>query len=350
MDWADLLQRHAASYAAVAIDNIGREFPTGFYCHMRAADDLPRRPREITPVFYGSYDWHSCVEMHWLLVRLLRTVPDSVPAAEIVATMDRQLTPEGLAAEAATLSGPFGRAERPYGWSWALTLAHDVSMLADDDAAGPGHRAAARRWSQALVPLAEALTESFLGWLPKATYPARYGIHQNSAFGLGRSLPYARDRARAGDSRLADAITDAASRWFSADQDCPAGWEPSGSDFLSPALIEAELMALLKPADEFAAWLSSFLPGIAAGSPAAIFTPAVVSDAADGHIAHLHGLNASRAWCWRRIAESLPPGDPRIDPAIEAARTHADAALPHVVGDHYMVEHWLAAYAVLLLT
>ncbi len=171
------------------------------------------------------------------------------------------------------MAGPFGRAERPYGWSWALTLAHDVSMLAGDESADPGHRAAARRWSAALVPLADVLTSGFLAWLPKATYPARYGVHQNSAFGLGRALPYARDRAGAGDSRLADAIANAASRWFGADEDCPAGWEPSGSDFLSPALVEAELMALLKPADEFASWLTTFLPGIAAGSPTAIFSP-----------------------------------------------------------------------------
>ncbi|HET9894220.1 MAG TPA: DUF2891 domain-containing protein [Streptosporangiaceae bacterium] len=350
MNWGDVLRQNAASYAAVAIGNIGREYPNGFNCHMREADDLPRRPKDITPVFYGSYDWHSCVEMHWVLVRLLRTVADSAPAAEIVAALDRQLTPSGLQAEAATLSGPFSRAVRPYGWSWALTLAADVSQLARDESADPVYRAAASRWSAALVPLAQAVTKRFLDWLPKATYPVRYGIHQNSAFGLGRALAYARDRAEAGDSRLADAIADAADRWFSADRDCPAGWEPSGSDFLSPALVEAELMALLKPADEFAGWLAGFLPGIAAGSPAAIFTPAVVSDSADGQIAHLHGLNASRAWCWRRIAESLPPGDPRIEPATRAARTHADAALPHVVGDDYMVEHWLAAYAVLLMT
>ncbi len=347
MEWDEILGQNAASYARVAIDNIGREFPSGLYRTVSGPGDFPSRPRDSTPVFYGSFDWHSCVEMHWLLVRLLRTVPGSVPVSEIEETLGLQLTAGGLAAEAAFISGPDGRGQRPYGWGWALALVQEVNVLAREQSLSA---AGAQGWSRALIPLADALTGCFLDWLPKATYPVRYGVHQNSAFGLGRALPYARDRALAGDGRLADAITDAARRWFGADQDYPAGWEPSGSDFLSAALTEAELMALLLPAGEFASWLSGFLPGIAAGSPAAIFTPAIVSDSSDGHIAHLHGLNASRAWCWRRIAASLPAGDPRIEPASAAAASHAAAALPHVVGDHYMVEHWLAAYAVLLLT
>jgi hypothetical protein len=343
-EWDEILQLNAASYVRVAIDNIGREFPSGLYRTLTGPGDFPSRPKDSTPVFYGSFDWHSCVEMHWLLVRLLRTVPGS---AEIEELLDQQLTAAGLAVEAAFISGPDGRGQRPYGWGWALALVHEVNLLAREQGESA---AAARRWSRALTPLADALAGCFLDWLPKATYPVRYGVHQNSAFGLGRALPHARDRAQAGDGRLEEAITGAANRWFGADQDYPAAWEPSGSDFLSSALTEAELMALLRPAEDFATWLTGFLPAIEAGEPAAIFTPAIVSDASDGHIAHLHGLNASRAWCWRRIADSLPPGDPRIESATAAATTHAAAALPHVVGDHYMVEHWLAAYAVLLLT
>jgi hypothetical protein len=163
-------------------------------------------------------------------------------------------------------------------------------------------------------------------------------------------MPYARELMAAGDGQLAEAIRAAARRWFATDKDYPAGWEPSGSDFLSAALTEAELMTLLLPADQFSTWLTGFLPGIVSGEASSIFNPALVSDPADGQIAHLHGLNASRAWCWRRVAESLPPGDTRIEPALDAAWRHAEAALPHVVGSHYMVEHWLAAYAVLLLS
>ena len=199
-------------------------------------------------------------------------------------------------------------------------------------------------------PLADAITGLWIEWLPKATYPVRYGVHPNTAFALSRSLPHARSLAAAGDPSLADAIADAAARWYHGDASYPAAWEPSGADFLSPALTEAELMALLLPSEEFGAWLTDFLPGIERGEPASLFGLAIVADASDGQIAHLHGLNASRAWCWRRIAESLPAGDERIGPAMAAAHVHADAALPHVVGDHYNVEHWLAAYAVLLLT
>src|SRR5207248_4168874 len=201
-----------------------------------------------------------------------------------------------------------------------------------------------------MTPLGEKISGLFIDWLAKATYPVRYGVHENSAFGLSRALPYALERARSGDGELLQAIRNKAYDWYGADMIYPGGWEPSGHDFLSPALTEAELMAQILPQEEFAGWLSVFLPGIVSEEPAALFTPAVVSDASDGQIAHLHGLNASRAWCWRRIAESLPAGDPRVEPAEAAARTHADAALPHVIGDDYMVEHWLACYAVLLLS
>jgi hypothetical protein len=356
-EWNEILQRNAAAYASVAIANIGREFPVGAYHVMDGPGELPERMRDRTPVFYGSFDWHSCVEMHWVLVRLLRKVPETVPVAEIKATLDAQFTAGKLAAEAAYMAGPDGFSERPYGWGWALTLVHEVGLLARELAGGQPegsvHAAlgeSAQRWRAALEPLGAALTGCFLDWLPKATYPVRYGVHQNSAFGLGRALPYALELAASGDGQLAEAILAAARRWFATDRDYPAGWEPSGSDFLSAALTEAELMTLLLPADQLSAWLTGFLPGIASGEPSSIFSPALVSDPSDGHIAHLHGLNASRAWCWRRLAESLPPGDERIEPALDAARRHAQAALPHVAGSHYMVEHWLAAYAVLLLS
>jgi hypothetical protein len=279
--------------------------------------------------------------MHWLLVRLLRLAGGSVPAGEIRELLDGQFTADKLAAEASFVAGTDGRHERPYGWAWALALVHEIASL-DDAQAG--------QWLTAIAPLADALTKGFLDWLPKATYPIRYGMHANSAFGLSVALPFAARQAQAGWPELEAAIEAKALGWFADDTDYPGGYEPSGHDFLSPALTEAELMSRLLAQTEFADWLAAFLPGIADGEPATLFTPAAVSDASDGQIAHLHGLNASRAYCWRRIAENLPDGDARIAPAIAAARTHLDAALPHVVGDDYMVEHWLAAYAVLALT
>ncbi|HYS30904.1 MAG TPA: DUF2891 family protein [Streptosporangiaceae bacterium] len=338
-EWTGVLEQNAAAYARVAMTNIGREFPNAVQHTMTGPGDFPARPRARNPVFYGSFDWHSCVEMHWLLARLLRTAAPWVPAAEIRAALDRQFDPDALSAEAAYLAGPSSPGR--YAWGWALALAAEVAAFDDPDA---------RRWSAALAPLAADAADLFIGWLPKAAYPVRHGLHPNTAFALSRSLPHARNLAAAGHAVLAAAIEAAATRWYGGDADYPAAWEPSGADFLSPALTEVELMALLLPAERFAAWLSAFLPGIAGGEPAGLFEPVPVSDSSDGQIAHLHGLNASRAWCWRRAAESLPAADQRIGPALAAARRHADAALPHVVGDHYNVEHWLAAYAVLMLT
>jgi len=340
-EWLDRLRPEAGGYARLALQNIAREFPTLVSALMTAPGQFPSRPRDRNPVFYGSFDWHSCVEMHWVLVRLLRVASDVVPGEEIRSALDAQFTPEGLRQEA-EFARKSGTGLRHYGWGWALTLSHEL-------AAWPGD-ADARRWAAAMQPLAAVLTANFLTWLPKATYPIRVGVHANSAFALSRALSYARLQAGGGRPDLAEAIEQAAHRWYDNDTDYPGGWEPSGHDFLSPALTQAELMARLLPPAEFSTWLGGFLPGLAAGEPTALFIPAVVSDASDGQIAHLRGLNLSRAWCWRRLAETLPAGDPRVPVCVAAARTHAEASLPHVVADDYMVTHWLAAYAVLLFS
>jgi hypothetical protein len=337
--WLDRLRPELAGYARAALDNIGREFPSHVSATMTAPGDFPHRPRHRNPVFYGSFDWHSCVEMYWLLVRLLKLAPDDVPAAQIREALHTRLTHAGLRAEADFMATRHGAAmERPYGWGWALALAAELDDWDDPDAA---------RWADCLRPLSDCLERNFLRWLPLATYPLRTGVHTNGAFGLSRALPYA-DRQPGGE--LGRALRAAADRWYRADEDYPGAWEPSGQDFLSPALCEAELMARLLPPAEFPGWLDRFLPGIADGQPRTLFTPVVVTDASDGYIAHLRGLNLSRAWCWRRLAEALPAEDPRAAACAQACTVHAEASLPHVTGDDYMVEHWLAAYAVLLFS
>ena len=337
--WLDRLRPELAGYASVALENIGREFPAHISGTMTAPGDFPLRPRDRNPVFYGSLDWHSCVEMFWLLVRLLKSAPDDVPGEEIRDALNRRLTPEGLRTEADFMATPGGAAmERPYGWGWALALAAELEEWDDPDA---------RRWAASLRPLSLALEGNFLRWLPRATYPLRTGVHTNGSFGISRALPYA-DRQPDGD--LGRALRGAADRWFLADEDYPGAWEPSGQDFLSAALCEAELMARLLPRADFPGWLGRFLPGLADGRPRALFTPAVVTDSSDGYLAHLRGLNLSRAWCWRRLAETLPGGDARVAVCTQAAQVHAEASLEYVTGDDYMVEHWLAAYAVLLFS
>jgi hypothetical protein len=337
--WLDRLRPELARYAGVALDNIGREFPAHISSMMTKPGDFPFRPKDRNPVFYGSLDWHSCVEMFWLLVRLLKAAPDDVPAGDLRDVLDARLTAAGLQVEADFMATPHGAAiERPYGWGWGLALAGELETWDDPDG---------RRWADRFRPLSQALTENFLRWLPLATYPLRTGVHTNSAFGISRALTYADLQP---DGELSEALRGAGSRWFGADEDYPGAWEPSGQDFLSPALCEAELIERLLPREDYPGWLARFLPGIADGEPAALFTPAVVTDSSDGYIAHLRGLNLSRAWCWRRLAESLPSGDPRFAACEQASRVHAEASLGYVTADDYMVEHWLAAYAVLLFS
>jgi Protein of unknown function (DUF2891) len=295
------------------------------------------RPRVMHPAFYGSFDWHSCVHMHWLLVRLLRRFPSLSVAADARSVIDDHLAPGAIAVEAAYVQGR-PTFVRPYGWGWALRLAEELASWADEDG---------RRWSAALAPLTDAVTSHFLEWLPRATYPIRHGVHGNSAFGLALAHGHATAGGRAD---LVAAIEQAALRWFADDADYPAAWEPSGEDFLSPALVEAELMRRVLGPERFPSWLAAFLPRLADGEPRGLLAPAVVSDRSDYRIVHLDGLNLSRAWCWRSLAGALPPDDPRHGRALAAAAAHLDAALPHVASGQYGGDHWLASFAVLALT
>ncbi|WP_255367136.1 DUF2891 family protein [Jiangella sp. DSM 45060] len=231
-------------------------------------------------------------------------------------------------------SGPGRTRERPYGWGWLLTLAHELAAWSDPDADA---------WAAAVRPLADVLSGNLVGWLPAQTYPVRGGLHPNSAFGLLRCYEGA-------PAELRDAIDDAVRRWYLDDTDYPAHYEPSGSDFLSPALAEAELVARVLPAEAFGAWFAAFLPRAASSSPSQLFAPVTVSDPSDGQLAHLAGLNLSRAWSMLAVASALPDGAPAAAALTASAAVHAEAGLPFVVGGDYMVEHWLAAYAVGYLT
>lgn len=336
-----LMAASAGDLAGVALANIVREYPH-HEGHWHIEGKPIRTPRELHPCFYGSFDWHSCVEMFWVLVRLLRHHSELVPATEIRRSLNDHLTSQALTVEAAYFAPAEQRlTQRPYGWSALLELAYETTTWADPDAT---------RWSRALHELSTIFVARYLDWLPQATYPIRHGVHTNDAFGLSRALPYARYLADHGEPQLQQAITETARRWFGSDHDYPGAWEPSGADFLSPALAEAELMAQLLPSAEFAEWLHMYLPDIAEHAPAKLFTPVTVTDPTDGLLAHLSGLNLHRAWCWHRIAHALPTGDDRIPAMLDTASTHTHAALPQIAGSHYMVEHFLAYYALLLLS
>ena len=322
-----------ARFAGIALGHVTREYPHKLDHVLAGAGDA-RTPSALHPIFHGSFDWHSCVHGYWLLARLLLRFSTAPFAAEIAGLFDSRLTPEKVAGELHFLAAPTARGfERPYGWGWLLKLATELAGLPEP------------RWSRALAPLAEAFAQRFRDFLPLATYPVRSGAHYNTAFALRLAADYAH---ATGDEALMNLLGATAERWYGRDSDCPAWGEPSGDDFLSPALIEAECMRRLLAARPFQTWFAGFLPRLPEGLPATLFASAQATDRSDGKIAHLDGLNLSRAWCFRALAQALPEPDPRRLVMSQAAESHLAAALPHLEDD-YMGEHWLASFALLAL-
>ena len=318
----------AERFASIALGHVTREYPHKLDHVMEGPDDV-LGPRQLHPVFFGSFDWHSCVHGYWLLLRTRRLYPDLPVAPRVAALADEMLAPDKVAGERAYLDRAYtGGFERPYGWAWLLALHREAQL----------HPAG---WAANLDPLARAFADRFKTYLPKLTYPVRTGAHYNTAF----ALILAREWAQANDAELAGLIGDRALHYYGADKACP-GWEPAGDDFLSSALTEALLMRRVLAPAAFRAWFDAFLPDLAAGQPRSLFTPAFVSDRSDGKIAHLDGVNLSRAWCWRGLADALDPDLAEL--ARRTADEHLDASLPHVAGD-YMGEHWLATFALLAL-
>ena len=317
----------ASRMAGIAIGHVTKEYPHKLD-HVLASDADALPPRVLHPIFFGSFDWHSCVHGWWTLLTLWRLFPGIAETAAIAELANNSFTSDKVGAELRYLDRPLSRGfERPYGWAWLLQLHLEATRHEE-------------RWGAELEPLARAFADRLRGYLEVMTYPIRVGTHFNTAFALILALEW----AAAFDLSLAEQIGDRALHWFGGDRDCQA-WEPGGDEFLSPALIEALCMARTHPAS-FPAWFADFLPSVAAQEPATLFTPAIVSDRSDGKIAHLDGLNLSRAWCWRGIARLLPPAARAV--AEDAADTHLASAMPHIAGD-YMGEHWLASFALLAL-
>ena len=329
------LDRAAASrLAAVALASIARDYPHKLD-HTMAGDADAKTPRELHPSFHGSYDWHSCVHMHWTLARLRRRFPDLPERAAIDARFDGVFAADAIAAEVAYLERAESASfERTYGWAWLLKLAAEVDTL------GTTH------WREGIAPLARAFAARFVDFLPRTRYPIRHGMHANSAFGLGFAVDYA---GIANDATLAATCRAKAMAWFGDDHDAPARFEPSGTDFLSPSLMEAELMRRVLDASAFAEWLAVFLPQFVDAQPRELFTPANVDDRTDAQLVHLDGLNLSRAWCLRGIASALPTGDPRAAIAQAAAARHLVAGWQGLASDAFVGAHWLATFALLAL-
>lgn len=331
---AELDADGAGRFAKLALACVHREYPTKI-AHSLNSDKDVRRPRELTPAFYGCYDWHSSVHGHWMLARLARTFPDAPFAAQAREALAESLTADNLRREAEYILDE-GREsfERPYGLAWLLQLSAELREWNDPQA---------RQWAAAMAPLEKACRQRIMTWLPKLTRPVRTGEHNNTAFAVGLMLDYGR---AAGDIEFEALLGKRAVDFYREDRACPLSYEPSGEDFLSPCLAEADAMRRVLPAEEFADWFRSFLPAGAVLS----LKPGVVTDPADGKLAHLDGLNLSRAWMLKGIAASLPQDEKLATSLRSIARQHQEDGLRSVTGEHYEGGHWLGSFAVYLLT
>lgn len=325
-------------FAILALDCVHREYPNKI-SHVLQSDQDARPPRELTPAFYGCFDWHSSVHGHWLLTRLLTTQPDSVYADEIRAALSESFTAENMAGELAYYQTEGrGSFERPYGIAWYLQLVAELEESDDPQLA---------EWRETLRPLEDAIVEKVRAWLPKLSYPVRLGTHNQTAFAFGLMLDYART---VGNDDLANDLVQISLKFHQADVNCPLAYEPSGEDFLSPCLMEADLMRRVMSQQDFVVWLGYFLPQIPIDGSADWLAPGIVLDASDGKLVHLDGVNLSRAWALEGIASALPAEDPRIPALMAAHQVHRDAGIAAVSDEHYSGSHWLASFATYLTT
>jgi hypothetical protein len=322
-------QALAARFARLALDCVHHEYPNKVSHQMNSDADV-KPPRQLTPAFYGCFDWHSSVHGHWLLVRLARLFPHAPFAAEARRAVGESLTPAHIAAEVAYLQGK-GRAgfERPYGLAWLLQLAAELKEWNDPDA---------RQWAATLQPLEQAATIALASWLPKLDRPTRNGEHTNTAFAIGLMLDYARIT---GHSDFGKLVESRARDYYLKDTNCPLAYEPSGEDFLSPCLAEADAIRRILPSAEFARWLTAFLPHVD-------LEPTRVTDVTDGRLYHLAGLNLSRAWMLEGIVSKLPAADPRRQPFTTLAGRLRAAGIESIRAEHYEGGHWLGSFAVYL--
>lgn len=328
----------ASSFARLALKGVNKEYPNKLDHVMGASGDV-RGPKSLHPAFFGCYDWHSSVHGHWMLARLVRRFPDLPEATEIRSIFADHFSEGALKAEADYFSRPESRTfERTYGWAWLLKLAQELNGWDDPEA---------KVWAKNLKPLADAVAARYIGYFPKQIYPIRTGVHPNTAFGLALAYDYARS---VGDDALKRTVEERARFYFGNDADAPARWEPGGADFFSPSLLEADLMRRVLPEAEFRAWFARFLPGTPRGEPKELFTPAEVLDRTDPQLVHLDGLNLNRAWTMRSVALSLPPEDPARAALLASSERHARTGLAQVSSGDYAGEHWLASFAVYLLT
>ncbi len=334
----DITARHA-QFARTALENVRSEFPN-FVMHLAAneSDCSDLRPSRLHPVFFGSYDWHSCVHMHWSLIRLLNLYPNATEAKAISLWLDRRFQLRDVEQEVAYFE-KYGNGvwERPYGWAWVLKLYSELAVCAHPHA---------KVWRKGLRPLADYLSDALFHHLQSVPAPVRHGVHSNTAFAMIHALRYATTVA---DHDFEELIKRRAREWFNDDVDYRMAYDFSAEDFLSPGLVETLLMSIVLPKIEFRHWFDDFLPDLKLGHYDGLGVSAV-ADERDARLVHNHGLNLSRAWCVQGIMQSLDTHDPRWRRFGEIAGACAEAAEAAVTGGDYVSTHWLISFALLAET
>ena len=332
----------ASRFARLALDCVQREYPNKIGHVLNSAADA-RTPSSLHPVFYGCFDWHSSVHGHWLLVRLLRVMQSENFSpqlrAEIIASLNQSFTSSAVAEEVAYFHAENRKSyERPYGLAWFLQLTAELRQWDDPQA---------EIWLQTLLPLELVIVKQIKSWLPKLAYAIRLGTHNQSMFAFGLMLDWA---AVSEDTEMAGMVRSRSLAFHEQDINCPIAYEPSGEDFLSPCLMEADLMRRILGPDQFVSWLDSFLPGIPTDGSSDWLAPGIVNDPTDGKLVHLDGVNLSRAWNLKNIASALPANDPRKASLLATAKIHSEVGIANVSAENYEGSHWLASFATYLVT
>lgn len=328
----------ARVFLKLAVAGLDREYPHKTGHVMRDAEDR-QSPREMHPVFYGHFDWHSSVHGHWTLVRLLRLKPELAAEWRVRELLAGRFSVEALEGEAAYFRVKENRSfERMYGWAWLLRLVAELHAWDDGDA---------KRWREGFRPLEQEIVGLAKGYLPKLEWPVRCGFHPESAFPLAQMWDYA---VVVGDEALRELVEEKARSFYGKDRAYPVAYEPSGNDFFSPGLNVADLMRRVLPAEEYREWLDGYFPGLRSGGMGNLLAPVAVSDPTDGHLIHLAGLNFNRAWTMRGMVEGLAAGDEAVGILRDSARRHFDQGMKWVESGHYEGEHWLGSFALYALT
>ncbi len=331
-----LSRKSAVEFSKLALKCVQKEYPNKLD-HVMNDESEVQSPFKLHPAFYGCFDWHSSVHGHWMLVRLLKLFPVLENESEIRKALNENLSAGNIKIEVEYLNQPNRKSfERTYGWAWLLKLAEELESWNDPQG---------KIWAANLKPLADAIVQRYIDFLPKQNYPIRTGVHPNTAFGIAFALDYARSSK---NYQLESLLTERGMTYYFNDENYDAKWEPGGEDFFSPALMEADLMRRVLEPKHFAEWFNKFLPGIA--NTKSLLEPAVVTDRSDPKLVHLDGLNLSRAWCKFGIADHLPGSDPRKKILTDSAIKHAEAGLQYITSGNYEGEHWLASFAVYMLS